>query len=104
MVIVNGVHSPAGTGAVNAHAFGNPPFTNPTPGKFADTVINALAVHNEYRYICGPHHPHGPHKRFFKLGGNYAHGTNAGVKAGDKCKTTHARRTSFSNAEHLFAT
>ena len=90
MVIVNGVHSPAGTGAVNAPAFGNKaPFTDPIPGKYADNVINALAVNNEYRYICGLHHEHGPHKRFFQLGGNYAHGTNAGVKAGDKCKTTH---------------
>ena len=94
LVNMNGQTSPAGTGSV---AIGNLVSQTLGPGKFADTVINALAVNNEYRYICkGTHNRNGSPihvVRFFKLGGDtgrdYVHGPGAGVKEGDKCKTTN---------------
>ena len=78
--IINGVSSPAGTGAVTAS---NLLQAYPTlPGKFSDAQINAFAPNKEYRYVCGSA---AAYKRFFQLNHPFAN-SQGQVTDGDKCR------------------
>ena len=80
-VIINGVTSPAGTGAVTPANL-NQRYPS-SPGKLSDAHINLLSPAGEYRYEVGTL----GYKRFFLLSHPFANSTGQ-VTNGDKCRVS----------------